>query len=81
MTVEPLLLRISEAAEMLGISRSKAYEMIKAGELPHVRIRHTLRVPLGSLRRWIEAKEEAAQAGEPGAANESVQGGSRYALW
>lgn len=42
---EPMLLRPSEVARMLGIGRSKVYEMIRNGELPVVRIGTTLRIP------------------------------------
>jgi excisionase family DNA binding protein len=34
MAQERLLIRVSEAAERLGISRTKAYELAKAGALP-----------------------------------------------
>ena len=43
---------------MLGIGRTKAYEMIAAGELPVVRIRRAVRVPRKSLEDWICARTE-----------------------
>ena len=63
-----LLLRVPETAEALGISRSKAYEMIAAGELPSIRVRDSIRVPYDDLLAWITDKKEAARAGELGAA-------------
>lgn len=56
---ERLALRMNEAAEVLGISRSKAYELARRGEIPVVRIGHSVRVPVNGLRRWLEAQEEA----------------------
>ena len=52
-----LLLRVSEAARLLSVSRAKAYEMIAAGELPSVRIGgKCIRVPARALEEWVEAQ-------------------------
>jgi excisionase family DNA binding protein len=48
-----LLLRPREAAEALGISRSRAYELIASGDLPSVRIGSSVRVPVVALELWI----------------------------
>jgi excisionase family DNA binding protein len=61
--MEPLLLRPTEAAELLGIGRSKIYALLAAGQLPAVRVGHSVRVPVGELRRWVE--EQSAK--RPGA--------------
>ena len=34
----PLLVSVNEAAKLLGISRASLYEMIRAGEIEHVRV-------------------------------------------
>ena len=47
---EKLLLKVSEAAEALGISRSHAYELIQAGKLPVIRLGGAVRVP----KPWVE---------------------------
>lgn len=52
--MDRLLLRVAEAAELMGISRSKAYEMISAGILPSVRVGGSLRIPVDELRAWIK---------------------------
>ena len=51
--MERLAYRIPEAAETLGISRSKVYQLIDSGDLPAIRIGQTLRVPAEALRNWI----------------------------
>lgn len=48
------LLRPSEVAEMLGIGRTKAYELIAGGKLPVVRIGTAVRVPRSRLLEWID---------------------------
>jgi excisionase family DNA binding protein len=51
--MEKLLLRPVEAAEAIGISRSKIYELLASGDLPSVRIGTSVRVPVEALRAWI----------------------------
>lgn len=48
---EPLLYRMSEAAKLLAVSRSTAYELAKSGALPTVRVGRSLRVPRVALER------------------------------
>ena len=54
MPTERLLLKPTEAAELIGLGRSKTYEMIRAGELPSVRLGNSVRVPLRELQVWVE---------------------------
>lgn len=54
--MEKILLRPAEAAEAIGVSRAKVYIMIKAGELPAVRISGVLRVPAAALQKLVEEK-------------------------
>ena len=51
-----LLLRPTEAAEAIGVGRSKCYELIASGELPSIRIGGSVRVLVDALRAWIERK-------------------------
>lgn len=50
---EKLLLRAEEAAELLGVGRTKVYELIGRGEMPVVRIGRCLRIPRRTLDQWI----------------------------
>jgi excisionase family DNA binding protein len=54
--VDPLLLKPEEAARVLGIGRSKLFELLAAGELPVVRIGHCTRIPAADLAHWVEAR-------------------------
>ena len=51
-----LLLRPMEVAELLGLSRSKVFEMLASEELPVVRFGRVVRVPRAELEEWILAR-------------------------
>jgi excisionase family DNA binding protein len=50
----PLLLRPTEVAQALGISRAQVYRWMQTGILPKVRVSRSVRVPHDALLRWIE---------------------------
>jgi excisionase family DNA binding protein len=58
--VPRLAYRITEAAEALGVGRTKVYELINSGELPSIRIGGSLRVPVDALQAWIVRQVEAS---------------------
>jgi excisionase family DNA binding protein len=44
---------VEEAAAMLGISRAKAYECARQGEIPSLRFGRRVVVPLAELERML----------------------------
>jgi excisionase family DNA binding protein len=52
--VEQLLYSVSHAARMIGFSRSKTYEMIRDGIIPHIVIDGLIRVRLKDLQALID---------------------------
>jgi excisionase family DNA binding protein len=48
-----LLLTVEETATMLGLRRSTAYEAMRRGELPSIRIGRRLFVPVAALDEWL----------------------------
>lgn len=60
--MEKLLAKPSEAADALGLGRSKTYQLIANGTLPSVRIGKSIRVPIEALRRWAEDQAKQAEA-------------------
>ncbi len=51
---EKVWLRVPEAAELLGLPRTRAYELIQRGELPAVRIgERSIRVNRAELERFL----------------------------
>ena len=51
-----LLLKPIEVAELLGLSRSKVFEMLAAEDLPVLRIGRAVRVPRNDLDEWIRGR-------------------------
>ena len=48
------LLKASEVAEMLQVSRAQAYRLMKIGEIPAVRVGSSVRVKRSDLEEYIE---------------------------
>jgi excisionase family DNA binding protein len=48
-----LTLTVTEAAQTLGISRALAYELVRTGELPSLRLGRRLVVPVRALERLL----------------------------
>lgn len=60
--VDRLMLRPTEVAESIGVSRSKVYELINSGEIPSMMVGKTRRVPLDRLREWMDRRLAEANA-------------------
>ena len=56
---------VEEAASLLGISRSFAYEAIQRGEIPSMRIGKRILVPKAALERHLLISGSAASAATP----------------
>ena len=52
--MQRLLLKPTEAAEVLGIGRTKIYSLLSSGELPAVRVGRSIRVPAAALQEWLD---------------------------
>jgi excisionase family DNA binding protein len=39
---QPLTLTVEQAAQILGIGRSTAYELVRTGDLKHIRLRRRI---------------------------------------
>ena len=55
----PLLLDSRQVAELLGISRTKTFQMMSHRQLPTIHIGRCVRVPQAELVAWIESQVEA----------------------
>lgn len=60
------LLRAEEAATLLGLGRSKTYQLIASRVIPVVRIGRSVRVPRTALLRWIEDQTDSQQVRSDG---------------
>ena len=52
--IEPLAVRIPEACRMIGIGRSKLYELIADGTIEIVKIGSVTVIPVSQLKALIE---------------------------
>ena len=63
-SIDPLLLRVTEAAELCRVGRSKAYELVASGEWVGIHVGRSVRVPLEELRAWVRRKVEQGRDDE-----------------
>ena len=59
-----LVFTVEEAAELLGISRSFAYEAVQRGEIPSMRIGKRILVPKAALVRFLDAVGNGGRSDE-----------------
>lgn len=57
MTEQPVM-SVDEAAEILGVSRNTAYDAVKRGEIPSIRIGRCIKVLRRPFMRKIGAEED-----------------------
>jgi excisionase family DNA binding protein len=55
-----LTLSVNEAAKRLGVSRSLTYELIRAGDLPAVRLRGRRLISVEALEQFVRQQADAS---------------------
>ena len=60
--IDPLLLTIPEAAQVLAVGRTTMYELIGTGEIRLVRIGRSVRVSIATLEDFVAEREDEARA-------------------
>lgn len=63
--IEPISVRIPTAVAMTGLSRSRIYELIAAGEIRIAKDRRSTLIIVASLREVVRRREEAGPTGVP----------------
>ena len=58
---EPLL-RPAQVAELLGVTRSRVYQLIAAGTIPVVRVGGAIRIPQAAGEEWLKRRSEEAMS-------------------
>lgn len=56
--MEKVLLSVEEAAQALGIGRSKAYELILKGDLISIKLGRSRKVPVEAISAFVKASLE-----------------------
>jgi len=51
-----LTVTVEEAGRIIGVSRGSAYEAVKRGEIPVIRIGKKIRVPKAALERLLNGE-------------------------
>ena len=63
--IEPLFLRPIEAARLLGVSRTRIYEMLNTGSIPAVRLEgRTWRIPRAAIEKLAHDAMNASTQGD-----------------
>jgi len=60
--VEKMLFTPAEVAELLGLGRTRIYELIGRRAIPSIRIGGSVRVPAESLREWVRKQTQESEA-------------------
>jgi len=55
-----LLVRPEDAARVLGVGRTKVYELIRSGALRSVRVGGLRRIPVAALKEFVPRLDEEA---------------------
>lgn len=58
----PLMLSAPEVAEVLGISRAGAYDLVRSAGFPHMKLGNRILVPKDKFIKWIDANTEGMDA-------------------
>ena len=59
---QPLTLTVEQAAQVLGIGRSTAYELARSGDLKHIRMRRRIVIPVAHLAERLGVDRHAVWA-------------------
>ena len=62
MTVDEQLLRPAQLAPLLGVTRSRVYQLIAEGAIPVVRVGGAIRIPRAAWEAWLRKQTDAALA-------------------
>jgi excisionase family DNA binding protein len=57
--MEDATVTVEEAAIVLGLSRNHAYDAVRAGQIPSIRIGRAIRIPCVGLRKMLGFEETA----------------------
>ena len=58
---EPICVRINDAARMIGVGRTKLYELIAAGEIETVKFGKSTRITTASLHDLVRQQRSACK--------------------
>ena len=72
----PLTLTVEECADVLRIGRSAAYQAVKTGEIPSIKVGRSIRVPRHRLEQLLGLQNESSPAAT--GLDENTAGGNSH---
>jgi len=60
---ERLTLTVQEAAELIGISRAHAYELVRQSTIPSLKLGRRVVIPRRALERMLDARDPLDRTG------------------
>jgi excisionase family DNA binding protein len=60
--MEPVTYSVEEVAAMLGIARGKAYEHVRSGDIPSIRMGRRLLIPRARFHTWLDGHTQPPPA-------------------
>jgi len=57
---ESSFLSVREVAVSLGVSPQRAYQLVRAGEIPNTRLGGAIRIPRAAWDRWLDSQTNRA---------------------
>lgn len=70
--MQPITVAPDGLRQLLGISRGKSYELIRSGQIPHVRLGKSIRIPVALLTEWLNERAAASRKGNGSAENRNA---------
>lgn len=55
----PISVRVKEACRLVGIGRSKLYELMSSGEIEFIKVGTMTLIPTSSLRAFVELRQRS----------------------
>ncbi|MDB5721884.1 MAG: DNA-binding protein [Alphaproteobacteria bacterium] len=59
LTVQPISLRLPDAVRLTGLSRSTLYELMRSGDIEHLKVGRATLIPYRSLQSFVEQRSKA----------------------
>ncbi len=56
--VEPICVKVNDAARMIGVGRTKLYELIASGEIEAIKLGKSTRIMTASLHKMVMRQRE-----------------------
>jgi len=60
----PRLLTVPQLMQVTGLSKWRVYQLVAEGQLPHLRIKRTLRFPENLVAKWIDEQAQTNAGGD-----------------